>query len=79
MQKVVFTGVIKIRIEPDTLLCKALTPVFGFIELEKYLTDEMPGMPVYSYELQYLVKPEVKGVIANPIGHFFFEYATVGE
>ena len=49
----------------------------AIIELEKYLTDEMPGFPVYSYELQYLVKPNVKGVIANAIGHFFFEYATV--
>ena len=49
----------------------------AIIELEKYLTDEMPGMPVYSYELQYLVKPNVKGVIANAIGHYFFEYATV--
>ena len=51
----------------------------ALIEMEKYLTDVMPAFPVYSYELQYLVKPEVKGVIANPIGHFFFEYATVGE
>ena len=50
----------------------------ALIEMEKYLTEEMPAFPVYSYELQYLVKPEVKGVIANPIGHFFFEYATVG-
>ena len=49
----------------------------ALIELEKYLVDQMPGMPVYSYELQYLVKPNVKGVIANAIGHFFFEYATV--
>ena len=49
----------------------------AIIELEKYLTDVMPAFPVYSYELQYLVKPNVKGVIANAIGHFFFEYATV--
>ena len=50
----------------------------ALIQMEKYLTDMMPAMPVYSYELQYLVKPDVKGVIANPIGHFFFEYASVG-
>ena len=50
----------------------------ALIQMEKYLTDMMPAMPVYSYELQYLVKSDVKGVIANPIGHFFFEYASVG-
>ena len=50
----------------------------ALIEAEKYLVDQMPGMPVYSMETQLLVKPEVKGVIANPIGHVNFEYAYIG-
>ena len=50
----------------------------ALIEAEKYLVDEMPAMPVFSMETQFLVKPEVKGVIANPIGHVNFEYASIG-
>ena len=50
----------------------------ALIEAEKYLVDEMPAMPVFSMETQFLVKPEVKGVIANPIGHVNFEYAYIG-
>ena len=50
----------------------------ALIECEKYLVDEMPGMPLYSMETQFLVKPEVKGVIANPIGHVNYEYASIG-
>ncbi|MBQ8108985.1 MAG: peptide ABC transporter substrate-binding protein [Clostridia bacterium] len=50
----------------------------ALIEAEKYLVDEMPAMPVYSMETQFLVKPEVKGVIANPIGHVNYEYASIG-
>lgn len=49
----------------------------ALIEAEKYLVDQMPGMPIYSMETQFLVKPEVKGVIANPIGHVNFEYAYI--
>ena len=50
----------------------------ALIEAEKYLVDQMPGMPIYSMETQFLVKPGVKGVIANPIGHVNFEYASIG-
>ncbi len=50
----------------------------ALIECEKYLVDQMPGMPLYSMETQFLVKPEVSGVIANPIGHVNFEYASIG-
>lgn len=50
----------------------------ALIEAEAYLVDQMPGMPIYSMETQFLVKPEVKGVIANPIGHVNFEYASIG-
>lgn len=51
----------------------------ALIELEKYLVDEMPGMPVYSYDTQFLVKPGISGVICNPIGHIYFEYATMAN
>lgn len=50
----------------------------ALIEAEKYLVDQMPGMPIMSMETQFLVKPDVKGVIANPIGHVNFEYASIG-
>ncbi|MBQ8964350.1 MAG: hypothetical protein IJ089_11260, partial [Clostridia bacterium] len=50
----------------------------ALIEAEAYLVDQMPAMPVYSMETQFLVKPEVSGVIANPIGHVNFEYASIG-
>ena len=50
----------------------------ALIEAEKYLVDQMPGMPIMSMETQFLVKPEIKGVIANPIGHVNFEYASIG-
>ena len=50
----------------------------ALIEMEKYLVDQMPAMPVYSYDTQYLVKPEIKGVVANVIGHLYYEYATIG-
>ena len=45
------------------------------IEIEKYLVDQMPGMPMYSYEDPYLIKPDIKGIVKNPIGHIYFEYA----
>ncbi|MBQ6174316.1 MAG: peptide ABC transporter substrate-binding protein [Clostridia bacterium] len=49
----------------------------ALIEAEKYLADQMPGMPMYSYDNQYLVKPNVTGVTCNPIGHIFYEYADI--
>lgn len=47
----------------------------ALIEIEKYICDQMPGMPVYTMVDDYLVKPNLKGVVKNPIGHIFFEYA----
>ena len=47
------------------------------IKAEQYLVDQMPGFPVYSYENQYLVKPNVTGVVCNAIGHIFYEYADI--
>ena len=49
------------------------------IKAEQYLVDQMPGFPVYSYENQYLVKPNVTGVTCNAIGHLFYEYADIAE
>jgi len=49
----------------------------ALIEVEKYLVDQMPGMPVYAYQNQYLVKPNITGVICNTIGHVFYEYADM--
>ena len=47
----------------------------ALIAAETYLCEQMPGMPVYTMVDDYLVKPELKGVIKNVIGHIFFEYA----
>lgn len=47
----------------------------ALIEIEKYICDQMPGMPVYTMVDDYLVKPNLKGIVKNPIGHIFFEYA----
>lgn len=47
----------------------------ALIEVEKYICDQMPGMPMYTMVDDYLVKPNLKGVVKNPIGHIFFEYA----
>lgn len=47
----------------------------ALIECEKYICDQMPGMPVYTMVDDYLVKPEITGIVKNPIGHIFFEYA----
>ncbi len=51
----------------------------ALIEAERYLADQMPGFPVYYYENQYLVKPNITGVTCNAIGHIFFEYADIAE
>ncbi len=47
----------------------------ALIEAEKYICEQMPGMPMYTMVDDYLVKPELKGVIKNAIGHIYFEYA----
>lgn len=47
----------------------------ALIECEKYICDQMPGMPVYTMVDDYLVKPEITGIVKNSIGHIFFEYA----
>ena len=47
------------------------------IEAEKYLADEMPVCPILSFNDDYLVKPNITGVVKNYIGHICFEYAEV--
>ena len=47
----------------------------ALIAAEQYICDQMPGMPMYTMVDDYLVKPEITGVVKNPIGHIFFEYA----
>ena len=47
------------------------------IEAEKYLADEMPVCPILSFNDDYLVKPNITGVVKNYIGHIRFEYAEV--
>lgn len=47
----------------------------ALIAAEKYICDQMPGMPMYTMVDDYLVKPELKGVVKNAIGHIYFEYA----
>lgn len=61
-----------IRVETDPAVREGL-----FMDAEKFLAEEMPVMPVYSYGDNFLVKPNVKGVIKNYIGHISFEYVTI--
>lgn len=49
----------------------------NFVKAEKILADEMPAIPIYFYQDQYLCKPHVKGVMKNYIGHTIFEYAYI--
>ncbi|WP_243354813.1 peptide ABC transporter substrate-binding protein [Bacillus litorisediminis] len=49
----------------------------NYAKAEKILMDEMSVIPLYFYEDSFLVKPHVKGVVKNYIGHTYFEYADV--
>ena len=49
----------------------------NYAKAEKILMDEMPCIPLYFLEDQYLCKPDVKGVIKSYIGHTIFEYSHV--
>jgi len=48
-----------------------------FIEAEKYLAEQMPSFPLYSYTDYFLMAPNVHGVQKNYIGHINFEYAYI--
>lgn len=47
----------------------------ALIACETYLCDQMPAMPAYTMADDYLVKSNITGIVKNPIGHIFFEYA----
>ena len=47
----------------------------ALIAAEQYICDQMPGMPMYTMSDDYLIKPNLKGVVKNTIGHIYFEYA----
>ena len=49
----------------------------ALIAAEAYLVAQMPAMPIYSMDSPLLVKPNVKGIVKNVIGHTNFEYATI--
>jgi len=51
----------------------------NFEEAEKILMDEMPIIPLYYYNDEYLAKPYVTGVMKSYIGHTIFEYADVNK
>lgn len=51
----------------------------NFDRAEEIIMDEMPIMPLYFYQTQYLVNPKVTGVYKNINGHTIFEEADIKE
>jgi len=51
----------------------------NFEEAEKILMEEMPIIPTYYYNDEFLAKPYVTGVIKSYIGHTIFEYADINK
>jgi oligopeptide transport system substrate-binding protein len=51
----------------------------ALIEAEKYLVEMMPGFPVYSYNVSYLVKPYIVGLTRGVTGAISWEYASFAE
>lgn len=51
----------------------------NFEEAEKILMDEMPIIPTYYLNDEYLAKPYVTGVMKSYIGHTLFEYADINK
>lgn len=51
----------------------------NFEEAEKILMDEMPIIPIYYMNDEFLSKPHVTGVMKSYIGHTIFEYADINE
>lgn len=49
----------------------------NFKKAEKIIMDEMPVMPLYFYQAQYLVNPRIKGIYKNINGHTIFEEAEI--
>lgn len=46
-------------------------------QAETILMDEMPVIPLYSEQYQYVVRPEVKGVYVQDLGHVDFKWIDV--
>jgi len=51
----------------------------NFEEAEKILMDEMPIIPIYYMNDEFLSKPHVTGVMKSYIGHTIFEYADINK
>ncbi len=62
-------------ISDSSLLLDSAKRQEALIAAEQYICDQMPGMPMYTMSDDYLVKPNLKGVVKNAIGHIYFEYA----
>lgn len=48
-------------------------------QAEAILMDEMPVIPVYSDRYQYVLRPEVTGILIHDIGHVDFKWADVDQ
>lgn len=51
----------------------------NFKKAEEILASDMPIMPIFQYQSEFLVNPRVKGVRKNYIGHTIFEFAEIVE
>lgn len=51
----------------------------NFEEAEKLLMEDMPVIPIYYMNDEYLAKPYVSGVLKSYIGHTMFEYADINK
>lgn len=51
----------------------------NFKKAEKIIMDEMPVMPLYFYQAQYLANPKIKGIYKNINGHTIFEEAYIEQ
>ncbi|MGL5125271.1 MAG: peptide ABC transporter substrate-binding protein [Fusobacteriaceae bacterium] len=49
----------------------------NFKKAEEILAQDMPIMPIFQYQSEFLVNPRVKGVRKNYIGHTIFEFAEI--
>lgn len=51
----------------------------NFEEAEKLLMEDMPVIPIYFMNDEFLAKPYVSGVLKSYIGHTMFEYADINK
>ncbi len=50
-----------------------------FAEAERYLMEQMPFIPLYTYQSKYLLDPGVRGLPANIRDHYNYRYVTLGH